>query len=362
MAPPHPRPRKMFTGASALESLLAPSLTATDASASVKIAAGSATVSPLHDGSISRETTVSAAISASSSTISATTPITLPNSSAVPSVSTAPAIRPPSVRLQPSLSRLTVQHQLQQQNQSAQSPALESPRLVKELPQVPPTYSDLSSAPSMLSSGIGSSNASAPGPVEEAALSTPSSNSFIIHSVSESDEPVFLPEAKSVMQPQVIQHHVAKGVSESTHSPQQSPPQLPPQPPSTPQPQPQPTVVPPQNANTPVTAATATVTFPEYQSGIVPAGSLGVSSLKPDFELPVRGIHDFLYPKDPLHASLTSQISSWPVTKSGFLFRRDLNTVLRSNSHAAAAGNATQIAQTARMGAAVGVGNLDEGS
>ncbi|KAJ3263534.1 hypothetical protein HDU77_010468 [Chytriomyces hyalinus] len=375
------------TGASALESLLAPSLTATDASASgkskalstavpaihsatlsdiavtkshVSVAAGSATVSPLHDGSISRETTVSAAISASSSTISATTPITLPNSSAAASVSTAPAIRPPSVRLQPSLSRLTVQHQLQQQNQSAQSPALESPRLVKELPQVPPTYSDLSSAPSMLSSGIGSSNASVPGPVDEAALSTPSSNSFTIHSVSDSVEPVFLPEAKSLMQPQVMQHHVAKGVSESTHSPQQSPPQLPPQPPSTPQPQPQPAVVPPLSANIPVTATTATVTFPEYQSGIVPAGSLGVSSLKPDFELPVRGvrtlfklyleaksensqfqIHDFLYPKDPLHASLTSQISSWPVTKSGFLFRRDLNTVLRSNSHAAAAGNAS---------------------
>ncbi|KAJ3232463.1 hypothetical protein HDU81_002973 [Chytriomyces hyalinus] len=356
-----------FQGASALESLLAPSLTATDASASAKskalstavpaihsatlsdivvtkshvsVAAGSATVSPLHDGSISRETTASAAISASSSTISTTTPFTLPSSSAAPSVSTAPAIRPPSVRLQPSLSRLTVQHQLQQQNQSAQSPALESPRL-KELPQVPPTYSDLSSAPSMLSSGIGSSNASVSGPVEEATLSTPSSNSFTIHSASESVEPVFLPEAKSLIQPQVLQHHVAKGVSESTHSPQQSPPQLPPQPPSTPQPQPQSAVVAPPNANIPVPVTTATVTFPEYQSGIVPAGSLGVSSLKPDFELPVRGIHDFLYPKDPLHATLTSQISSWPVTKSGFLFRRDLNTVLRSNSHAAAAGNAS---------------------
>ncbi|KAJ3075641.1 hypothetical protein HDU98_007325 [Podochytrium sp. JEL0797] len=66
--------------------------------------------------------------------------------------------------------------------------------------------------------------------------------------------------------------------------------------------------------------------------GVVPAGSLGVHSLKPEFELPVRGILDFMTPKDPLHSTITTQISSWPVRKSGFLFRRDLQHLKPSHN------------------------------
>ncbi|KAI9338553.1 hypothetical protein BDR26DRAFT_415746 [Obelidium mucronatum] len=60
------------------------------------------------------------------------------------------------------------------------------------------------------------------------------------------------------------------------------------------------------------------------QYGIVPANSLGVHSLKPEFELPIRGILDFMPHKDPIQPQVTAQISTWPVRKSGFLFRRDL--------------------------------------
>ncbi|KAJ3028050.1 UNVERIFIED_CONTAM: hypothetical protein HDU68_002566 [Siphonaria sp. JEL0065] len=62
----------------------------------------------------------------------------------------------------------------------------------------------------------------------------------------------------------------------------------------------------------------------ELVYGTVPADSLGVHSLKPEYELPVRGILDFISQKDPIHPQITSRIAAWPVRKSGFLFRRDL--------------------------------------
>ncbi|KAJ3349270.1 Rho GTPase-activating protein 21 [Entophlyctis luteolus] len=58
--------------------------------------------------------------------------------------------------------------------------------------------------------------------------------------------------------------------------------------------------------------------------GVVPAGSLGATSLKPEFELPIRATTEFLSSRDPMLPAVMAKISAWPVRKSGFLFRKDL--------------------------------------